>query len=260
MVRHWLFWGIVAISLLHFLIMFALIYIKSEFDTDSYARPFAYVLDRIQLTGTGPSYKYFLDRQAANATILLVHAAATLIAGDFVAGGMNFYLSKPIGRIHYLAGKTLALAGMVALVTWVPAIGLFVAYALYSSSFEYAQEHTNILIAITGYSLLLMLIPTLLALAIASTLRKTAAIVVAFVGILLVLPAFGRVLQLITDWRVWNLISIPRDMDIIADMLFGIIHEDRLGIVWQALTVVVGAGVVSIVVVLHRLRAVEVVR
>lgn len=246
--------------MMHFLIMFALIYIKSEFDTDSMTRPFATLLDRIQLTGTGPSYKGFLDRQAANATILLVHAAATLIAGDFVAGGMNFYLSKPIGRIHYLAGKTLALALMVSLVTWVPAMGLFVAYALYSSSFEYAQEHTNILIAISGYSLLLMFVPSLLALAIAATLRKTAAIVVAFVGILLVLPTFGRVLQLITDWRVWNLISIPRNLDVIAEMLFGIIKENRIGIVWQSLTVIVAVTVGCVVVVLHRLRAVEVVR
>ena len=255
--RHWVFWAVIVLSMFHFLVTFALIYMKCQYSTDVENRFLARIMDQIQVFGTGASYERFLHRQAANVTILLAYAAVSLVATDFHSGGMNFYLSKPIGKIHYLLGKGAALAGMTALLTWVPAMGLFVEVAVYSSDFRYAAEHTHILLAITGYSLLLMTAPSLLAMATAATLRKTGAILVAWIGLLIVLPAFGGLLWRITHARVWLFLSFPRNMEIVADGLFGTTRPQDEGNAAIALAIVVGVGAASIALVLNRLRAVE---
>ena len=65
--------------------------------------------------------------------ILLALAGSILVGNDFHFGSLPFYLSKPLSRWHYVAGKCLAVAVFVNLMTTVPALVLFVQYGLLDS-------------------------------------------------------------------------------------------------------------------------------
>ena len=258
--RFWFFWVIIGLSMLHFLITFALIYMKSQVATRGEANFAAMIFDQIEITGTGRAYHEFLLRQTEGVYIMLAYASAVLLASDFQAGGVNFYLSKPIGRLHYLFGKLGALFLLVGIQTWLPAIGLFVEAALYASDFEYVREHTTILVGITGYSLLLMSVPSILGLAIAIVFRKTAAIIVVWIGALFVLPAFGALMGLVFDSRYWRLLGLRYDLRLMGSSLFGIISKTGEERFPYAMVIVIALTAVCVAVILRRLRPVEVVQ
>lgn len=258
--RYWFFWIIIVISMMHFLVMFALIYIKSQFSTARDVAPLAQtILDQIQVTGTGAAYRDFLLRQSESVNIMLAYVAAVLLATDFQAGGVNFYLSKPISKVHYLLGKLGSLMMIVGLMTWAPAIILFIETALYSNSFEYVRDHTVILISITCYSLLLMIVPSLAAMAIAAIFHKAAAIIVVWIGLFVVMPAFAGLLRLVFGGREWLLLSLRFDFFVIAEALFGMYDTRRYHLLPYATGIVVAILVISVYVILRRLRPVEVV-
>lgn len=258
--RYWFFWVLIVLSMIHFLITFALIYLKSQMAAQQDLSFAQMVFDQLEVTGSGSAYHGFLLRQTENVYIMLAYASAVLLATDFQAGGINFYLSKPIGRVHYLLGKLGALFVLVGIQTWLPAMGLFAEAALYAADFQYVREHTNILIGITGYSLLLMTVPSILGLAIAVLFRKTAAIVVAWVGLLFVLPAFGALLGLVFDDRDWMLLGLRYDLRLLGASLFGLISKAGEMRFPYALVIVLSLSVVCLAVILRRLRPVEVVQ
>ena len=53
---------------------------------------------------------------------MLALAGSVLVGNDFLHGSLPFYLSKPIGRWHYVLGKCLAIGVFVNLMTTLPAI------------------------------------------------------------------------------------------------------------------------------------------
>ena len=55
--------------------------------------------------------------------IVLALAGAVLVGNDFHHGSLPFYLSKPIGRWHYVLGKCLAAGLFVNLLTTLPGPG-----------------------------------------------------------------------------------------------------------------------------------------
>lgn len=258
--RYWFFWILISVSMLHFLVTFALIYMRSQMSAAENAGFAVRIFEQVtDVTGTGSAYHNFLVRQTESVYILLAYASAVLLATDFQAGGINFYLSKPIGRIHYLLGKILALFIIVGFQTILPALALFIEAALYSSNFEYVKEHTTILVGILGYGAMLMLVPSLLSLAIAILFRKTTPIVVAWIGLLFVLPTFGTLLSFVFNQGDWRLLGLRYDLRILGSNLFGIASatsEERLP---YALVIVVSISVICLAVILRRLRPVEVV-
>src|SRR5437763_16642639 len=62
--------------------------------------------------------------------VTLALAGWGLVGSDFTQRGLPFYLAKPISRWHYIAGKCLAVAAVVMLMTTLPALGLYSQHAL----------------------------------------------------------------------------------------------------------------------------------
>ncbi|MBY0586774.1 hypothetical protein K2X85_06335 [bacterium] len=257
--RYPFFWVLISVSMLHFLVTFALIYMKNQLAAEQSFSFAARLFDEIEVTGSGKAYLGFLVRQTESVYIMLAYASAVLLATDFQAGGINFYLSRPIGRVHYLLGKLGTLAILVAIQTWLPAIGLFVEAALYASDFEYVREHTTILVGITGYSLLLMIVPSLLGLTIAILFRKTAAIVVVWIGLLFVLPAFGALLSLIFSSGHFLMIGLRYDLRVLGGSLFGLVSRAGEARFPYILIIVLSLSMICLAIILRRLRPVEVV-
>jgi hypothetical protein len=253
------FWVLISVSMLHFLITFALIYMKNQLAAESTFSFAARMFDEIEVTGSGRAYLGFLLRQTESVYIMLAYASAVLLATDFQAGGINFYLSRPIGRVHYLLGKLGALAILVGIQTWLPAVGLFIEAALYEADFQYVRDHTTILVGITGYSLLLMIVPSLLGLTIAVLFRKTAAIVVVWIGLLFVLPAFGALLSLIFSSGHFLMMGLRYDLRVLGGSLFGLLSRGSEARFPYVLLIVISLSIICLTIVLRRLRPVEVV-
>ena len=72
--------------------------------------------------------------------IVLALAGSVLVGNDFRFGSLPFYLSKPLGRWHYVLGKCLAVAVFVNVMTTILALILLVEYGLLDS-WDYFVEH-----------------------------------------------------------------------------------------------------------------------
>src|SRR5690242_12656091 len=67
-------------------------------------------------------YRDFLSQQDFFVFIATIYVGAGLIANDRRANALQIYLSKPLMRTEYIAGKAAGLLTFRLLVTWVPAM------------------------------------------------------------------------------------------------------------------------------------------
>jgi ABC-type transport system involved in multi-copper enzyme maturation permease subunit len=257
-IRQKLFWLLVALGLLSFIVFYVLIYIKAQISVES--PQIAQFIDRFQVTGTGEGYRQFLETQSRAILILLAYAGVVLVAGDYRSGGISFYLSKPIGKLHYVAGKTLALLVIVGLLTLLPGIILFLEYGLFTNSAQYWIDNWRILAGIVGYSLLIMIVPSLLVLALGAVCRRGAALVLVWCSIFLVLPIFGSLLRAVFNNNPdWLLLNLWRNLELLGKFCFGDVDPKVVRHGWPALGIVLGVCAGSIGLLHTKLKAVEVV-
>src|SRR5207247_2490770 len=66
-------------------------------------------------------FRQFLEQQEVFLFFITVYAGAGLIAADRRANALQIYLSKPLTRLEYIAGKLTILITILLLVTWMPA-------------------------------------------------------------------------------------------------------------------------------------------
>lgn len=254
-IRQKLFWLLVSLGLLSFLYHYAIIYIKAQINIES--PEFAKWLDRFMVTGDGRGYREFLWLQSRAVVLVLAYAGVVLVVSDFRAGGIAFYLSKPINKFHYIFGKAMSLWIVIALLTLIPGLFLFAAYGFLSNSMQYFIDNPRIAWGTTTYSVIIMTVPSLLLLAVGSVCRGGAPLLMVWCGIFLVMPAFSELLRLIFRSKDWLLINLWRDMHVIGRYLFGA-EEATSETLWAGL-ILIWICATSLATLRWRLRAVEVI-
>jgi hypothetical protein len=258
--RRKIFWLLLGLGLVHFLFSFALIYVKAQLAVQM--PQFAGFLDRIQVTGTGKAYLEFMFGQGIVTMLLLAFAGSMLVGSDYHQAGLTFYLSRRIGRPHYVAGKLLAIATLVTLITTVPALVLYFEYGMLSSSLEYFRENPRILLGILGYGTISALVLSLLLAALAAWVPRTAPLVMSWTCIFLLLPILSESLRHIRDNRMWRLLNLRYDLRVLGSWCFGSLREDRdeVQLAFWAAWIVLALCLGCLAAFLYRARAVEVVR
>jgi hypothetical protein len=258
--RRKLFWLLLGLGLVNFLFAFAIIYVKAQLIAEG--MPFARFVDRFMVTGTGEAYLNFMFGQGVVTMLLLAFAGSLLIGSDYQHGGLTFYLSRRIDRRHYVAGKLLAIATLVTLITTVPALALYLEYGLLSSSLAYFRENPRIALGILGYGAVLAITFSLLLAAIGSWVQRTVPLVMIWTCIFMLLPVLGETLRRIHDNRMWRLLNLRYDLHLIGSWCFGAIEHRRIEpqMVFWAAWIVPAVCVLSLLLLLRRVRAVEVVR
>lgn len=73
----------------------------------------------------GRFFRYFMDTQAVMAVLLAAFAGPGLIAPDLAHNGLPLYFSRPLSRLDYVLARLFTLAGLLSLVTLLPALLLF---------------------------------------------------------------------------------------------------------------------------------------
>ena len=203
-------------------------------------------------------FRDFLKQQDIFVFFMVIFAGAGLIATDRRANALQIYLSKPLMRAEYIAGKAAVLFTFVMLVTWVPAILLLFLQVMFMGSFTFMRANLFLIPAITVSAVLQSLLVTLTMLALSSLSKSPRYVGILFAGILFFSKAiFGAMLAITGDTSLaW--LSLGDNLQQVSDVVFR--QTPSYATPWQvSLIVVLGLIAVSISVLERRVRGVEIV-
>lgn len=210
------------------------------------------------LAPTPQMFREFLDQQELFVFIVSIMIGAGLIADDRRANALQIYLSKPLTRVEYIAGKLITLAIVLTFVTWVPAILLLLLQILFAGSTKFLREHLFLIPAITLFAGVQVFVSSFAMMALSSLSKSRRFVAMMYAGALFFTAAMYQALRAITTSSAWAVIS-PRDtMNVIADGIFRI-QGPRTIPLYAAVIAIAVLIAASIWVLERRVRGVEVV-
>jgi ABC-type transport system involved in multi-copper enzyme maturation permease subunit len=152
-----------------------------------------------------------LKMQCWLALVLTAWIGPRLMSPDLADNALPLLLSRPISRVEYVLGKLAVLVGCLSLVTWVPALLLFL-FQTYSSKVPWAGKHLFIAWGLFVGALIWILFLSLFALTLSSWVKwRVVATGAIFAGILV--PAgIGVVFNAVVRTKWGFLINVPYSM------------------------------------------------
>jgi ABC-type transport system involved in multi-copper enzyme maturation permease subunit len=268
MIRRRLFWVLYVLGLLFFLLFFFGQYLLAYAESLSSGPNggvgglIKILRNLLDLDGSGKSYRTFFDLQGYTVMVILALAGATVIGNDLRFGSLPFYLSKPLARWHYLAGKLLAVAVFVNLLTTLPALILWVQYGVLKG-WDYFIDHWELAVGIVAYGAILSVTLSLILLATAVWLRKTVPLIMVWSTLFIFLRIVPDVLVMGLDFdRHWRLFNLWNDNFLVGSVCLGVEAPNRLQHPdwYSAALVLGGVSLTCLTYLILRIRAVEVIR
>lgn len=211
------------------------------------------------LAPSAETFRQFLAQQDTFVFFVAVYVGAGLIANDRRANALQIYLSKPLTRAEYVAGKVSILVVFLLLVTWAPAMLLLVVQMLFQGSLDFIRAHAMLFPAITLYSLLQVLLASFTILALSSLSNSSRFVAVLYAGAVLFSDAVYNVLYAVTGNTSFSWISFGGNLRQVGNVIFRMrpVYPDTPWLL--SLVMVVGMIAVSMVILDRRVRGVEVV-
>jgi ABC-2 type transport system permease protein len=273
--RRKLFWGLYTFAVLIFLFFFFGQYLMSWVGTQIGQEPIylnqstriqikpAELLDYLQrqlkLNGTGETFRNVIWYEGYLVMTVLALAGSILVGNDFRYGSLPFYLSKPLGRWHYVLGKCLAAAVFVNVLTTLFALLLWVEFGLLDS-WSYFWDTLHLVPGILGYGAVLTVLLSLLLVATASWLRKTVPMIMVWTALFVFARGIGEVLSRIGGDAVrWKLIDLWTDAYVVGNWCMGLPHDAGQPSPPEAALVLAAVVLACLTYLNRRIRAVEVV-
>lgn len=150
----------------------------------------------------------FLGIEAWMGFILTAWGAPGMISKDFANHGVQLYLSRPLSRAEYLAGKISVLATLLSCVTWVPALVLFGVHAELQGN-HWGWTNLGVAGAIILGALMWIALISLLSMALAVWVRWRIAATALMLGVFFLLPGFGEAANAILRTHWGKLLNFP---------------------------------------------------
>jgi ABC-type transport system involved in multi-copper enzyme maturation permease subunit len=246
MIRKRAFIGLMLFAWMPFIVRAVQMYIAANFPQASVLAPSA------------ETFRQFLEQQDFFVFVVTIYVGAGLIANDRRANALQIYLSKPLMRSEYIAGKAAILFSFLMLVTFVPAILLLFIQVMFAGTFTFMKNNLFLFPAITVASLLQVLVATFTMLALSSLSKSSRYVGILYAGIIFFTLAIYGVMVAITGSTKLSYLSVTASLAQVMDVVFRI--KPRYATPWPvSLTVIVGLVVLSISVLERRVRGVEVV-
>jgi ABC-2 type transport system permease protein len=202
------------------------VYIAANFQQASFLAPRA------------ETFREFLDQQGVFVFFVTIYIGAGLIANDRRANALQVYLSKPLTRAEYVAGKFAILFLFLASVTWLPAILLLIVQTMFAGNFAFVQENLFLLPAITLFSLLQVLVSAMTMLALSSMSKSSRFVGIMYAGLIFFTAAFFQALRGITGRSSWAWISPADTLEQMGAYIFRIDPPYQLSPVIAIVTIV----------------------
>jgi ABC-2 type transport system permease protein len=210
------------------------------------------------LAPTAKTFREFLDQQAPFVFFVTIYVGAGLIANDRRANALQIYLSKPLTRLEYVAGKAAALMVFLLFVTWIPALALLLVQILLAGSFAFIEKNLFLFPAITVFAFVQVLLATFTMLALSSLSKSSRFVAVMYAGAVLFADAIQGMFWMMTRSSAASLMSPTASLNQIGDVIFRL--APRYQTPWVlSLLMVAGLIAISMLVLERRVRGVEVV-
>src|ERR1051326_6298354 len=204
------------------------------------------------------TFRQFLEQQDFFVFVITIWIGSGLIANDRRANALQIYLSKPLMRTEYIAGKLAILFFFLSLVTLVPALLLVLIKIAFDGNFLFLKNNLFVLPAIVVGSLLQVMVASFTMLALSSLSKSARYVGILYVGITFFTGAVFGVLYAITGTSRVSWISLSANLTQVVDVVFRL--KPRYATPWQvSLLVIIGLIAVSISILERRVRGVEVV-
>ncbi len=203
-------------------------------------------------------FQSFVEGQGLFAFFVTIYVGAGLIANDRRANALQVYLSKPILRIEYIAGKLAILATFLLGVTLLPAVLLVIMQVVLSGSMNLLREHPTLIPAVVLASLVRVIVASATMLALSSISRSARYVAVMYTGVIFFAEAMYGVLSFVTGSTRVAWISITGNFDVVTDAIFREAPRyDTPAVV--SFIVLMGLVAVSVSVLERSVRGVEIV-
>ena len=246
MLRNRKFMGLLLLAWAPFLVRAVQVYASTNFPQVAFLAP------------TAKTFREFLEQQNPFVFFVTVYVGAGLISNDRRANALQIYLSKPLTRVEYVAGKAAALIAFLLFVTWVPALLLLFVQILLAGSFAFVQKNLFLFPAITVFACLQVLMAAFTMLALSSLSKSSRFVAVMYAGIILFTGAIQTMFWAITRSSAASLISPTASLNQIGDVIFRVPPRYETPVALSVLVIgLLIAG--SILVLERRVRGVEVV-
>ena len=240
------FLALLLLSWAPFVVRAVQVYLAANFQQASFLAP------------KGETFREFLETQNVFVFFITVYVGAGLIAADRRANALQLYLSKPMTRWEYMAGKLAILFLFLTLVTFAPAMTLLLVQIGFAGSLAFVRQNAYLVPAITLFSLAQVLLASCTMLALSSLSKSSRFVGIMYTGAIFFTSALFHAVRGITGrpWLAW--LSPTDALEQVGDVIFRLPPRFDFP-VWIAALVVVGLIAGSLVVLARRVRAVEVV-
>ena len=210
------------------------------------------------LAATAGTFREFLVQQELFVFFITIWVGAGLIANDKRANALQIYLSKPLTRVEYIAGKFIILVTFLLMVTWVPAILLLILQMLFAGNFTFIRQNLFLFPAITLYSFLVVIVVSFTMLALSSVSKSSRFVAISYAGVVFFSDAVYGVLYLVTRSTSLSFLSFTYNLRQLGYVIFRVRPEYATPWSISALTALVIIGL-TILVLERQVRGVEVV-
>lgn len=161
----------------------------------------------------------FLGIEAWMGFLLTAWAAPGMISKDFANQSVQLYLSRPLSRAEYLAGKIAVLATLLSFITWIPALLLFEIQAELQGG-GWGWRNLWLAGAILLAAIMWIALISLLSMAIAVWVRWRIAATALMIGVFFLLPGFGEIVNVILRTHWGKLLNFPWVVTLVWTHLF----------------------------------------
>jgi len=210
------------------------------------------------LAATPETFRQFLEQQGIFTFFITIFTGAGLIANDLRANALQIYLSKPLGRFEYIAGKFAVLAFFLLLVTWLPATMLLVIQVVFAGNLAFLKANLFLLPAILVATGIDTIVLCMVMLALSSLSKSARFVGIMYAGMMFFTHALYGVVYVVTRNTKFSWMSLQGNLQALGDLVFRVEprYDTPAWITAIALAVIV-AG--SAYVLERRVRGVEVV-
>ena len=203
-------------------------------------------------------FRGFFQRQEFFVFVMTIYAGAGLIANDRRANALQIYLSKPLMRAEYIAGKAAVLFTFIMLVTFLPAVLLLFLQVMFSGSLQFIGNNLFLFPAITVAAVLQALLASFTMLALSSLSKSARYVGILYAGVIFFTGAIYGALYLITGSTSVSWLWVSANLSQVLDVIFR--QPTQFDTPWQvSLIVILGLIAVSISILERRVRGVEIV-
>jgi ABC-2 type transport system permease protein len=241
-----LFLGLLLVAWVPFLVRSVQIYAAVNFPQASF------------LDVSSKTFRDFLDQQGLFVFFITVWVGAGLIANDLRSNALQIYLSKPLTRAEYVAGKLGILLFFLLLVTWIPAMLLLLVQVSLAGNVRFLSSNLFLIPAITLVSFLLALLSAFTMLALSSFSKSARFVAITYAGLFFFTQAVFGVVAGATGRTTFSWLSPAGSINQIGDVIFRLAPRYETPVLGSVAAVAVLIGL-SIFVLQRRVRAVEVV-